>query len=56
MRSNGNFPVNKVCKEYFGGGGHLNAAGGEFRGTLEEAMNLFASIVDENKKRYIDNK
>jgi phosphoesterase RecJ-like protein len=56
MRSVGDFPVNKICKEYFGGGGHLNAAGGEFRGTLEEAMNLFASLVEENKRLYIDNK
>jgi hypothetical protein len=36
-RSKGNFPVNKLCTEYFNGGGHLNAAGGEFYGTLEEA-------------------
>jgi phosphoesterase RecJ-like protein len=56
MRSVGDFPVNKICKEYFNGGGHLNAAGGEFNGTLEEAINLFASLVEENKRLYIDNK
>lgn len=36
-RSKGDFPVNKLCAEFFNGGGHLNAAGGEFYGTLEEA-------------------
>ena len=35
-RSKGDFPVNKICMEHFGGGGHLNAAGGEFNGTLDE--------------------
>ena len=38
MRSKGSFPVNEVCKQVFGGGGHLNAAGGEFHGTLEQAV------------------
>lgn len=38
MRSKGNFPVNRVCSEQFGGGGHLNAAGGEFKGTMEECV------------------
>ena len=36
-RSKGDFPVNLMCKEHFNGGGHLNAAGGEFYGTIEEA-------------------
>jgi phosphoesterase RecJ-like protein len=56
MRSVGDFPVNKICQKYFNGGGHLNAAGGEFNGTLEEAINLFSSLVEENKRLYIDNK
>lgn len=56
MRSLGNFPVNRICADYFGGGGHLNAAGGEFRGTLEEAADLFRSLLTENKKKYIDQK
>ncbi|MCM1066536.1 MAG: bifunctional oligoribonuclease/PAP phosphatase NrnA [Muribaculaceae bacterium] len=56
MRSLGDFPVNKVCADHFGGGGHLNAAGGEFAGTLEEAAELFRSILKDNKKKYIDKK
>ena len=52
MRSLGSFPVNELCHDYFGGGGHLNAAGGEFEGTLEQAAELFRSLLDTNKERY----
>lgn len=46
-RSKGDFPVNEMCKSYFNGGGHLNAAGGEFNGTLEEAVDTFQrAMVD----------
>lgn len=54
MRSKGDFPVNEICTRHFGGGGHLNAAGGEFHGSLDEAVTLFRSLLDENM-RYIDN-
>ena len=54
MRSVGDFPVNAVCAEYFSGGGHLNAAGGEFHGTLDEAAAKFRAIISDNKKKYID--
>ena len=30
LRSKGSFPANKIASDYFNGGGHLNAAGGEF--------------------------
>ncbi len=53
MRSLGNFPVNEVCREYFGGGGHLNAAGGELPGTLENAAELFRSLLPTNKELYL---
>lgn len=56
MRSLGSFPVNELCRNHFGGGGHLNAAGGEFKGTLDEACSLFRSLLQENKNLYIDNK
>ena len=46
-RSRGDFPVNKICEEHFGGGGHLNAAGGEFHVTMDEAIEKFLSILDE---------
>ncbi len=41
LRSVGDFPCNKIANEYFGGGGHLNASGGEFYGTMTEAVELF---------------
>lgn len=41
FRSKGDFPTNKFASETFNGGGHLNASGGEFYGTLEEAVALF---------------
>ena len=46
-RSKGDFPVNRLCKEYFNGGGHLNAAGGEFYGTLEEAVATIERAMPE---------
>ncbi len=53
MRSIGDFPVDIVCSRHFDGGGHRNAAGGEFRGTLEEAAALFESILDDNATEFI---
>lgn len=45
-RSRGEFPVNKICEEHFNGGGHKNAAGGEFFGTIDQAIAKFESILD----------
>lgn len=53
MRSLGSFPVDKLCAEHFGGGGHRNAAGGEFYGTLDECAELFRRIVPEYTAKYI---
>lgn len=41
MRSQGDRPVNLFCHEIFGGGGHKNASGGEYYGTISEAAELF---------------
>jgi len=45
LRSVGTFPCNEVAAEYFNGGGHLNASGGEFYGTMEEAIDLFKQAL-----------
>lgn len=45
MRSKEEFPVNKICEEHFGGGGHTNAAGGEFHGPLSEALQLLLEVI-----------
>lgn len=45
FRSKGDFPVNKVASDLFGGGGHMNAAGGEFPGKLKEAVELLVDSL-----------
>lgn len=45
LRSQGDFAVNTIASEHFGGGGHLNAAGGEFYGTIDEAVAKFREIL-----------
>ncbi len=45
FRSKGSLAVNRVASEYFGGGGHTNAAGGEFYGTMDEALALFEKVI-----------
>jgi phosphoesterase RecJ-like protein len=46
FRSTGDFPANKFAAEHFNGGGHLNAAGGEFYGPLEGAVEVFERAVE----------
>lgn len=41
FRSQGNRPVNIWANEIFHGGGHMNAAGGELFGSLQQAVQLF---------------
>lgn len=45
MRSKGEFPVNLVCQELLGGGGHVNAAGCEYHGTLRDAVSFMLASV-----------
>lgn len=42
-RSVMDFPVNLMCKELFGGGGHVMAAGAEFHGSLEECRDILVN-------------
>jgi phosphoesterase RecJ-like protein len=51
LRSKGQFPCNEFATAIFNGGGHLNAAGGEFCGKLEEAVALFEKSLPEYKQR-----
>ena len=41
FRSQGNRPVNQLAREAFRGGGHMNASGGEYFGTVDEAAKKF---------------
>lgn len=47
LRSIDDFPTNKIAAKYYNGGGHLNASGGEFTGTIEEATELFEQALNE---------
>jgi phosphoesterase RecJ-like protein len=49
LRSKGTFPTNKFAAEIYGGGGHLNASGGEFSGTLEAAVAKFEEALPAYK-------
>lgn len=51
------FPVSEVCEELYGGGGHLQAAGAEYRGgSLEECKQLLVSALPKFDKYLISEK
>lgn len=50
LRSQGTFPCNKFAAQYFNGGGHLNASGGQHNGTLSEAITLFEEALESFNK------
>lgn len=54
FRSQGIFPANMFSAQCFNGGGHLNAAGGEFYGPLDEAVAIFEKVLPEYKKFLTD--
>ncbi len=45
LRSKGDLDVNVICREYFNGGGHRNAAGGELFCSMDEAVVLFEKVI-----------
>lgn len=49
LRSSGTFPANEICKNYFHGGGHRNAAGGQSESSLEEVVHQFKTLLPEYK-------
>lgn len=49
LRSKGDFPCNKFSSECFGGGGHLNASGGEFYGSMSELIKKFEDHLQSYK-------
>ena len=46
-RSQGDFSVSDICSRYFNGGGHFNAAGGDFAGSLDEAVAAFHQVLTD---------
>ena len=51
----GTFPCNKLAAEFFNGGGHLNASGGEFTGTMAEAKQVFEEALKKYKTLLTEN-
>ncbi|WP_026896916.1 DHH family phosphoesterase [Daejeonella oryzae] len=49
LRSTGDFPANEICKKYFNGGGHRNAAGGFSDKKIEAVVEEIKSILPEYK-------
>lgn len=53
MRSEGDFAVNTLCQSFFNGGGHANAAGGEFHGSLADAIKTYHQVLEFVKAQNI---
>lgn len=50
LRSQGGFDVNQLAREHFGGGGHINAAGGKSTLSMAETVQKFEKILQEMHK------
>lgn len=55
FRSIGNFPTNEFASQYFSGGGHLNASGGEYTDTLSNTIDYFLKVLKDNVWRFETN-
>lgn len=51
LRSVDDFPCNEVAAEFFCGGGHKNASGGEVYGTLDYAIERFKAAIAKYKSK-----
>lgn len=49
LRSTGDFPANEICKKYFNGGGHRNAAGGASDDPFETVIQQFKNLLPTYK-------
>jgi phosphoesterase RecJ-like protein len=54
FRSKGKFSVNQFSRKYFSGGGHDNAAGGKSDLSIEETVERFVNLLQENKEELIN--
>ena len=51
LRSVDDFPCNIMAKEFFNGGGHLNASGGRLHCSMEEAEQIVLKAIMAFKDR-----
>ncbi len=54
FRSKGNFSVNDFSRKHFGGGGHLNAAGGDSKIPMNELIQQFRELLPLYEKELND--
>jgi phosphoesterase RecJ-like protein len=50
FRSKGNFPVNQIAREYFKGGGHMNAAGGDSFESMDNTILSLKTALEQYKE------
>lgn len=53
LRSVDDFPCNSVAEEFFNGGGHKNASGGELQCSMDEATVIFAAVLQKYKEMLV---
>lgn len=53
FRSQGSFPCNEFANTHFNGGGHLNAAGGASKDTLDNVLKKFKDVLPEYKEQLL---
>lgn len=51
LRSVDDVPCNEISAEFFNGGGHLNASGGELHCTLDEAIKVAEAAIEKYRER-----
>ena len=54
FRSRGNFNVNVLAREYFGGGGHRNAAGGDSYESLDSTIKKLHAILPAYREQLLE--
>lgn len=54
LRSVDDFPCNEVAAEFFNGGGHKNASGGELYCSMDDAVALFSAALRKYKDKLVD--
>lgn len=50
LRSKGDFAVNAIAQQFFEGGGHINAAGGESKKNLADTIKAFIDLLPAYKE------
>ena len=53
LRSVDDFPCNEVAAEFFNGGGHKNASGGELCCSMNDAVNIFVKAMKKFEKQLV---